>query len=207
MHARGDLASYLFCAIAGIVFINCAHQGDDDYPMRVKQQVMVRPPAVPPAPPGPKVEPASPQPGVTSKPKPLEVVPPKSSGISVKEKAPNLAGLQLKLTEPLSLPVRRLIQSAEENLKKAKVHEARAQADRAYRMNLRDPRTSFLMAKVSASEKDFEGAEQWALRSLENLSDAANKQTVWGLIAKVREKSGNKQGAAEAMRKRSEARR
>ena len=206
---REDLISYLFCAMAGIVFINCAHQGHDDYPMQNRSnRVLVKPPAVPPAGPvAPKPSaPLVPAVGVS---KPKRVVPsvPDNTVASSKEKAPNVAGLQLKLDEPLSPPVRRLIKSAEENLKKGKVLEARAQADRAYRMDLRDPRTSFLMAKVSVSEKDYEGAEQWAVRSLENLSDSANKQTVWGLIARVREKGGNKKGSAEAMRKRSEIRR
>lgn len=208
---RADLTAYLFCAMAGIVFINCAHQGHDDYPRRDRANtVMVKPPAIPPAgpvasKPGTPAQPV-PAPGV-SKPKPSVPSAPEKAVARSKEKAPNVSGLNLKLDEPLSPPVRRLIKSAEENLKKGKVMEARAQADRAYRMDLRDPRTSFLMAKVSASEKDYEGAEQWAMRSLEYLSDYANKQTVWGLIARVREKSGNKAGSAEAMRKRGEVRR
>lgn len=174
-------------------------------------QVMVAPPKVPPAAPlvTPKV-PAVPEAQVASPNLPKPKVTPQvstSSKSSKPEKTAKLSSLQLKIETPLTPPVRRLISTAEENLKKGKVLEARAQADRAYRMDLRDPRTSFLMAKVSASEKDYEGAEQWAMRALENLDDGANKAVVWGLIARVREKSGNRIGAAEALKKRNESRR
>ncbi|MES2745601.1 MAG: hypothetical protein V4655_09235 [Bdellovibrionota bacterium] len=213
--ARGDLASYLFCAIAGLVFINCAHQDDDHYITR-RPKEMVSPPAVPPRGPVPALPTAPlsvpiPQtPGSAS----VSVPKPRSEAAANKpaQNAPtvgkiNLSALQLKMDSSLSPPVKRLVSNAEESLKKGRVLEARAQADRAYRMNLRDPRTSFLLAKVSVLEKDYDGAEQWAMRSLEYVDDEANKAVIWGLIARAREKAGNKPGVAEALKKRDSVRR
>jgi hypothetical protein len=117
----------------------------------------------------------------------------------------NLASFQLKLDTSLSPPVKRLVNNAEESLKKGRVLEARAQADRAYRMDLRDPRTSFLLAKVSIVEKDYDSAEQWAMRALEYVNDDANKSVIWSLVARAREKAGNKIGVTEALKKRSSA--
>jgi hypothetical protein len=206
------------------VLAACAHQSDDDYPIRHgKIPETVAPPAVPPAAPQPLptpspsaplvTVPAPPPPSPIVQTNPSPRVAPGTSTPSVKSTPGSAAssGLAvagaLQISDPLSAPVKRLINSAEESLKKGKILEARSQADRAYRMDLRDPRTSFLMARVAEKEKSYEDAEQWAMRSLEYLGDSKNKLIVWNFVAKVREKSGNKKGVQEAMRKVNELKR
>lgn len=200
------------------VLAACAHQSDDDYPVRHGRiPEPVAPPAVPPAAPQPLPTPSVPLVTLPAPPAPSPIVQtnptprtaPGTSTPSVKStagSAPAVAGA-LQISEPLSAPVKRLINSAEESLKKGKILEARSQADRAYRMDLRDPRTSFLMARVAEKEKSYDDAEQWAMRSLENLGDARNKLIVWNFVAKVREKNGNKKGVQEAMRRVNELKR
>ncbi|MBC7659372.1 MAG: hypothetical protein H7249_06660 [Chitinophagaceae bacterium] len=207
-----SLSAVVFVTSAVLMFATgCAHQGDDDYPVRhgsaMKQPELVSPPVPPPASPAPIVNP----PLVTMPPPPAPApataaarapgpVQPKMPLPSQTATFGPVSGSALQLSEPLSAPVRRLINAAEDSLKKGKILEARAQADRAYRMDLRDPRTSFLMARVSEREKSYDDAEQWARRSLETLGDAGNKRIVWNFIASVRSKNGNKKGAQEAMR-------
>lgn len=196
---------------------SCAHQGDDNYPVRMgKGPELVSPPVPPPTAPLPTPVPREPQsvplvtipapPAPKSVPIPSKTTPPAPApqepvGTVSSRRSSGGGGGSLQLDDPLSAPVKRLISAAEESLKKGRVMEARAQADRAYRMDLRDPRTSFLMARVSEREKAFEDAEQWAMRSLENLSDMGNKKVIWKFIANIREKNGNKKGVADALRK------
>ncbi len=216
---KGEMLSYAICGCLSFAFINCATQNDDDRHIKSinkgSKEALLTPPPVPPKPAAKAGEAKTANASVKKGAKAAVVQTPSvaSSKESTgkpklgSEKAPNVSGLTLKLEEPMAPAVKIMVTKAEENLKKGKVMEARFQADRAYRMDLRDPRTSFLLAKVAASEKDYEGAEQWAVRSLENLSDSANKEVVWGLIARVREKRGNKSGMGEALRKRAEYRR
>lgn len=189
-----------------LVLVNCAHQDENDY-MRSsashpRQQATVPAPEVPSKDKKPAAVPAAKDSNIPSSNNPAPKVA-RKLGPSL-DKAPALAGLKLKMDAPLSPPLRRLLTTAEDNLKKGKILEARSLADRAYRMDLREPRTSFLLAKIFATEKDYEDAEQWALRSLENIDDRSNKAVIWGLIARVREKGGNKIGAAEALKKRNQ---
>ncbi len=193
--------------LAAFILASCAHQGDDDYPVMKNKIGKHQEPAVIPVAPPPAPAPAAPLVTLPPPPAPKPLVgkpipganAPGAQSSSGPSPTVAVAG-NLLLNEPLSAPVKRLISAAEDSLKKGRILEARAQADRAYRMDLRDPRTSFLMARVSEREKAFEDAEQWAMRSLENLNDTGNKRVVWGFIAKVREKNGNKKGMQEALK-------
>lgn len=205
-------ASFRFLLISTVLSSTCAHQGDDDYPLR--HGAAAKPQEVAPAPyPGPLPPPAAPGPAhsvpLVTVPAPIAPPSPKVMPPKVPAKAaPNPAlsagsssSGSLQMNEPLSAPVKRLLANAEDSLKKGKILEARAQADRAYRMNLHDPRTSFMMARVAEREKAYEDAEQWAMRSLENVTDPANKKTIWAFVNHCREKNGGKKGLQEAARR------
>lgn len=195
-------ATYSFWLIFTLsVFTACAHPGDDDYPLRHGQVKPAEASPLGPVPPPPAPSPVPPVPLVTLPAPPAPKGQPPKPAAAASSSSPKGQGNTLQLSEPLSAPVKRLLNSAEESLKKGKILEARAQADRAYRMDLHDPRTSFMMARVSEREKAYEDAEQWAMRSLENLSDANNKRIVWAFVSRCREKNGNKKGRQEATRR------
>ena len=203
--------SYSFLLVLSILGSTCAHQDDDDYPVRhgsmAKPSEMpspVVPPSAPspvqsvplvtlPPPPAPPISKPSARPATT----PARTTPAPSPGAT----AGSSSSGTLQMNDPLSAPVKRLLSNAEESLKKGKILEARAQADRAYRMDLHDPRTSFMMARVSERERAYEDAEQWAMRSLENVSDPANKKVIWAFVNHCREKSGGRKGLQEATRR------
>ncbi len=198
-----------------LIAIACTHESDD-YPV-LRHETKERTSSAAPAPAPNHVQqvplvtmPPPPAPRYTPPPVPPKTVAPAAATSAAKDSKPTAHASQapdlgsgsntLKLDEPLSPPVKRMLTQAEESLKKGKVMEARAQADRAYRMDLHDPRTTFMLARVAAHEKSYDDAEQWAMRSLENLNDPANKKVVWNFIARCREKSGNKKGVAAAKR-------
>lgn len=92
------------------------------------------------------------------------------------------------IKEPLPIAVQSLLKKAQSALEQKQYAEAQAHAERAYRMEGRDFRVLFMMARVNLSLGSSADAEQWAGRALESLPNKykAHRVQTWEFIAKVR---------------------
>lgn len=159
---------------------SCAHEEDET-------AVEVIPPPAPvvvekmPAPkaPVPMAPPLAPAPAA----KPAVVVPAET----------------LEVAAELPKPVAIMVKNAEAQLRLKQLPMARAQAERAYRMESRDPRISYLLGRIAAAEGDYQDAEQWGQRALESSDTASNKDVIWRFIARCRQKQGDSRGAEDAL--------
>jgi hypothetical protein len=167
---------------------SCVHQSDGNLPS---------PPVVSEKPPGAK--PASP----VAPPKAPALPPLASPGPSKPLIIPERPGEALTVENELPRAIELMLKKAEAQFADKQLSLARAQAERAYRMESqnRDPRISFLLARIAAEEGDFGDAEQWAHRSLETAESSQNKDLLWRFIARCRQKQGNSSGAMDALRR------
>lgn len=174
--------SIVFLALAfSLTILSCAHEPEDEPTIEIKpreeaeaEKMPAPKPPLPMAPPLPSAKPALPA---------------------------ERPGEALNVARELPKPVVIMLKSAEAQLKKKQFNLARAQAERAYRMESRDPRTSFLLARIAAEEGDYQDAEQWAHRALENAESEANESFLWRFIARCRQKQGDSKGADSALRR------
>jgi len=126
------------------------------------------------------------------------------SGPSVLEEKPAVTiqapDMEL-IKEPLSPAVQSLLRKSQAALENKEFQEAEAHAERAYRMEGRDYRVLFMMARVSLSKGSAADAEQWAQRSLGSLSTKYKAHRIQTLefIAKVRALQGDQAGHDQAL--------
>ncbi len=106
------------------------------------------------------------------------------------------------IKEPLSVAVQSLLKKAQSALEMKQYAEAQAHAERAYRMEGRDFRVLFMLARVSLSLESPADAEQWAQRALESLPNKykAHRLQTWEFIAKVRKLRNDEVGEQAALK-------
>jgi hypothetical protein len=105
------------------------------------------------------------------------------------------------IKEPLSPAVQSLLRKSQAALENKQFQEAEAHAERAYRMEGRDYRVLFMMARVSLSQGSAADAEQWAQRSLGSLASKykAHRIQTFEFIARARALQGDQAGYDQAL--------
>ena len=111
--------------------------------------------------------------------------------------APNMELIK----EPLAPAVQSLLKKSQAALEQHNYQEAEAHAERAYRMEGRDYRVLFMLARISYASGAAADAEQWAQRALGSLPDKykAHRVQTWEFIAKTRSARGDQAGHDEAI--------
>lgn len=111
--------------------------------------------------------------------------------------APNLEVIK----EPLVPAVQSLLKKSQQALEQKQYQEAEAHAERAYRMEGKDFRVLFMLARVSLGSGSPADAEQWALRALGFLPAKykGHRIQAWEFIARARSLRGDQAGHDEAL--------
>ncbi len=105
-------------------------------------------------------------------------------------------------SQPLPAAPSMLLESAEQHFAQGRLTMAHSQAERVYRLEPRNYRVIFLLARIAYENKSPEDAEQWAYKALDALQPqfTAERRKVWEFIATCRRDQGQIDAAEEALR-------